>query len=214
MTEFNPSNPPIKPLIRNNWNIIQYTDELIKIFKDKPLVGYRRLPNLKDLLTNASITYPPKENTKIKKYFSSLCTRLGKCTYCSNLTKIDYITNHHSKKVFKCVNLPFKLKYTCELNNVIYIIKYTKCGLQYIGETKRPIRQRMYEHYRSVQKFNAQNSTPVSRHFTQPKHIQFSIFQWMWEDTNPDSSTICKRQELFDIWALPTIHPTGINIFV
>ena len=55
----NPSNPPIKPLIRNNWNMIQNTDKLKKNFKDKPLVGNRRLHKLKDLLTKESITYPP-----------------------------------------------------------------------------------------------------------------------------------------------------------
>ena len=76
----------------------------------------------------------------------------------------------------------------------------------------------MYEHYRSVQKFNALNSTSVSRHFTQPKlsvkNMEFSIVQWMGGDNNPDSSTKRKRQELFYIWAFPTLHPMGINIFV
>ena len=33
-------------------------------------------------------------------------------------------------------------------------------------------------------------------------------------DNNPDSSTKRKRQELFYIWAFPTLHPMGINIFV
>ena len=158
VTQFNPRNPPIKPFIRDNWNIIQNTDELKNIFKDKPLIGYKRLPNLKDLLTR-------------------------KCTYCPKLTKVDKITSFHTKKTFKCINLPPRHRYTCELSNVIYIINCTECGLQYIGETKRPIRQRMYEHYRSVQKFNDLNSTPVSRHFTQPKHsvrnMEFSIVQWM-----------------------------------
>ena len=45
VTQFNPTNPPIGALVRNNWNIIQNTEELTKIFKDKPIVGYRRLPN-------------------------------------------------------------------------------------------------------------------------------------------------------------------------
>ena len=63
----NPSNPPIKPLIRNNWNIIQNIDEFKKIFKDKPLVGYKRLFNLRDLITKASITYPPTEKTENKQ---------------------------------------------------------------------------------------------------------------------------------------------------
>ena len=217
--KYNPKNPLIKSLITDNWNIIQNTDDLKKIFKDKPLIGYRRLPNLKDILTKASISFPPKEDSGIvHPQFQTVCTRQGRCTYCPRFKKLDQITSFQSNKIFKCVNLPPRHKYTCELSNVIYIINCNKCGLQYIGETKGPIRQRMYEHHRSVQKFDAINSTPVSRHFTQPKHsvrnMEFSIVQWMGEENNPDSSTKCKRQELFYIWAFPTPHPMGINIFV
>ena len=88
VTQFNPKNPQIVSLIKSNWNIIQNTDELIKIFKDKPIIGYRRLPNLRDILTNSSITYPPA----LKPPGSSsqhvpVCTRLGRCTYCPKLKK-------------------------------------------------------------------------------------------------------------------------------
>ena len=76
-----------------------------------------------------------------------------------------------------------KHKVTCELSNVIYIINCNKCGLQYVGEIKRPIRNRMYEHYNSVQKFHSEKSIPASRHFTQNNHsvrnMEFSIFIWM-----------------------------------
>ena len=44
VTTYNPKNPLIKSLIRDNWNIIQNTDDLKKTFKDQPLSGYRRLP--------------------------------------------------------------------------------------------------------------------------------------------------------------------------
>ena len=114
-------------------------------------MGYRRLPNLKDLLTSSTISYPPnpKPDT-IKSVHIPVCTGLGKCTYCPKLRKVDQITSFHSKQVFKCKSLPPKHKVTFELSNVIYIINYNKCGLQYVGETKRPIRNRMYEHYNSV----------------------------------------------------------------
>ena len=103
--------------------------------------------------------------------------------------KAEQITSFHTKQVFKCKSLPPKHKVTCELSNVIYIINCNKCGLQYIGETKRPFRNRMYEHQNSVQKFQPEKSTPVSRHFTQKNHsvknMEFSIFQWMGESNKP-----------------------------
>ena len=81
VTTYNPKNPLIKSLISDNWNIVQNTDDLKRIFKDKPLIGYRRLPNLKDILTKTSISFPPKEDSRIVHLqFQTVCTRLGKCT--------------------------------------------------------------------------------------------------------------------------------------
>ena len=111
-----------------------------------------------------------------------VCTRLGKCTYCPKIKKVEQIASFHSKRIFKCQALPLKHKITCELSNVIYMINCNQCGLQYTGETKRPIRNRMYEHYSSVQRFQAEKATPVSRPFTQKNHsvknMEFSILQW------------------------------------
>ena len=219
VTQFNPRNPQIGCLVKDNWNIIQNTEELTQIFKTKPLIGYRRLPNLEDILTSSSISYPPvpKPLTKTTQ-FLPICTRLGKCTYCPKIKKLEQITSFHTKKTFKCQSLPPKHKITCELSNVIYIINCNQCGLQYTGETKRPIRNRMYEHYSSVQKFQADKATPVSRHFTQKnhsvKHMEFSILHWMGDPTSPNATTRRRRQELYYIWAFPTLHPACINMFV
>ena len=219
VTQFNPTNPPIGSLVRTNWNIIQNTEELTQIFKDKPLVGYRRLPNLKDILTSSSINYPPvPKPLGTPLVHVPVCTRLGKCTYCPKIKKVEQITSFHSKRIFKCQALPPKHKIMCELSNVIYMINCNQCGLQYIGETKRPIGNRMYEHYSSVQRFQAEKATPVSRHFTQKNHsvknMELSILQWMGDPTSPNATTRRRRRELYYIWAFPTLHPAGINMFV
>ena len=104
VTQFNPRNPQIGAL--DNWNIIQNTEELTQVFKTKPLMGYRRLPNLKDLLTSSIISYPPNPKTDTKQSVHiPVCTRLEKCTYCLKLRKVDQITSFHSKQVFKCKSL-------------------------------------------------------------------------------------------------------------
>ena len=43
---FTQKNPNVTKLIRDNWNIIQNTEELNQIFPEKPIMGFRRLPNL------------------------------------------------------------------------------------------------------------------------------------------------------------------------
>ena len=118
VTQFNPRNPQIEALVKDNWNIIQKTEELTQIFKTKPLMGYRRLPNLKDLLTSSTISYPPNPKTDTEQSgHIPVCTRLSKCTYCPKLRTVDQITSFHSKQVFKCKS--FKHKVACELSNVI-----------------------------------------------------------------------------------------------
>ena len=124
-------------------------------------MGFRRLPNLRYLLTSSTMTYPAKPSTNPRAHIP-VCTNK---TYCPKIKKVEQITSFQTNQVFKCKSLPPKHKLTCELNNAIYIIRCNKCGLQYIGETKRPFRNRMYEHQTSVQKFQPEKSTPVSRHF-------------------------------------------------
>ena len=113
---------------------------------------------------------------------------------------------------------PPKCKITFEMSNLIYIINCSECGLQYIGETKRPLRQRMYEHFRSVTNKKLYQSTPVSRRFSSPNHsmknMEFSVLHRMEDRNNPNNTKGRRGQELFYIWAFPTLHPAGINIFV
>ena len=45
-------------MIKNNWNIISNSPDCSHIFKDPPIVGYRRLPNLRDQVMNAVVQYP------------------------------------------------------------------------------------------------------------------------------------------------------------
>ena len=51
VTKYNPRNPNIRGFIHNNWNIIEHSNDCVHTFSDKPIVGFRRLPNLRDLLT-------------------------------------------------------------------------------------------------------------------------------------------------------------------
>ena len=148
VTNFSPQNPYVTKLIRDNWNIIQNTEEFNTIFPET-LMYFRRLPNLRDKLTSAKIRFPPIDNPLKPRVIIPVCTRLGKCTYCPRIKKLDSVTSFFSKKTFMCKNLPPKCQITCEISNLIYLINCSKCGLQFIGETKRPLRQRMYKYLRS-----------------------------------------------------------------
>ena len=55
-TKYNPRKPNIKGFIHDNWNIIQHSNDCANTFPDKPIIGFKRLPNLRDLLTKATIS--------------------------------------------------------------------------------------------------------------------------------------------------------------
>ena len=58
------------------------------------------------------------------------------------------------------------LHITCNTKNVIYMVQSNRCNLQYIGETKRHLKDRFNEHRRAVDKTNIKfKPTTVSEHF-------------------------------------------------
>ena len=177
VTTYNPNNPDIKGFIHDKWNIIEHSNGCSKTFKDKPVVGYKRLPNLRNLLTKAEITYPPTTQNKatIKP---TICTRLGKCTYCPLIKKVSEVQCKIAHKITKITKVPKHI--TCELSDIVYLITCKKYDKYYVGETGRPFRKRIYEHKLSVSKPKETRITPVSKHFTEKGHsvrdMQFSCW--------------------------------------
>ena len=213
VTNYNPSNPNIKKIIHNNWNIINNSPDCGTLFKDKPIIGFRRLPNLRDMLTNAAIVYPQSHSDKNDPK-PTICTRLGKCTYCPLINKINTVKCNFTHKSHQTKDLPKHI--TCELNNVIYLISCKKCHKHYVGETGRAFRKRMYEHKVSVQKDG--QITPVSRHFKSNGHshkdMKFAVLEWCTPKFDPSNTARRRRLELSWIFKLHCLAPIGINQFV
>jgi hypothetical protein len=159
VTRYNPNNPDIIKILRKHWNIIQFSDDCTNSFSHNPMLGLRKQPNLNNLLCRANITYSPQATPKNKGYKPALCHRLAKCKYCQKLyneKSMLFITSTH--KEFKSVYMPNAKIVRCELSNIIYCIMCKVCKLQYIGETGRPIRHRIYEHLYSITRTDAKET--------------------------------------------------------
>jgi hypothetical protein len=215
VTTYNPNNPDIMKIIKKHWNIIEFSDDCNTSFSHNPMLGLRKQPNLNNMLCRANIEYPPKNMGNNKRLYRPLvCQRLAKCRYCPkiyNNKKQLFITS--TNRIFNNRFLPDNRSITCEISNVIYCITCKKCNLQYVGETGRPIRNRIYEHIYSITK--ADNKlTPVSRHFHLPHHSPNDLIFHIIEDCNlltdsNDPNSQRKRREMFWIW---TLNPYGINM--
>ena len=91
--------------------------------------------------------------------------------------------------------------------------------MQYVGETCRALRKRMYEHRSTVLKDGP--STPVSRHFKNDGHshrqMQFSVLEWCTPKFESDSTSKRRCIELcwiFKLHSSPNWHqPICVNIY-
>ena len=110
---------------------------------------------------------------------------------------------------------------SCETKNVFYLITCQKCSYQYVGETKRPLRDRMSEHLRQIRDHGLPRSqiTPVSTHFNtrchKPAQLRFQILQTIRGDIALDKTTAFRKlKEKWWILTLRSLDPLGINALV
>ena len=93
------------------------------------------------------------------------------------------------------------------------MIQCSKCKVQYIGETKRPLSDRFGEHRRAIEKAITQRHidqpTPVSDHFTLPGHSINDIELIPLEPIHSNGDS--KAREAFLISKGKTLNPHGIN---
>jgi len=67
---------------------------------------------------------------------------------------------------------PIKSNLTCETENLIYMIQCNRCNLQYIGETKRRLKDRFNEHRRTIDypDNKSKTTTAAGQFLSSPNH--------------------------------------------
>ena len=100
----------------------------------------------------------------------------------------------------------------CNSKNVIYMIQCNQCSKQYIGETKRRLKDRFNEHRRPVDNpSNISKPTTVSEHFLTNDHSANDITLIPLELTKSNRDSVRKAREAYLIERGKTLEPLGIN---
>ena len=152
---YHPHLRPINKIVKNLQPLLNKDPHLHQIFSTPPLISYRQPPNLKLLLTSASL---PNEHF----ITGTFPCKFSKCHLCPNINTNPTITGPNG--------VPIKISgnFNCNSSNIIYAISCNLClKAIYIGETSNCIRQRM-NGYRSDIKHN--RNKPVAEHFNKPDH--------------------------------------------
>ena len=152
---YHPYLRPINKIVKNLQPLLNKDPYLNQIFPAPPLISYRQPPNLKLLLTSASL---------LNERFitGTFPCNSPKCHLCPNKNTNPTITGPNG--------VPIKISgnFGCNSSNIIYAISCNFCPKAiYIGETSNSIRQRMKGH-RSGIKHN--RNKPVAEHFNKPDH--------------------------------------------
>ena len=210
-TIYNRKLPEIHEIIDKYWNILSTNEKQAKIFKDKPILTFKRNKNLKDMLGGSRLM----NNRKIVKK----TTKTGQCSPC--LSQMGNICCKHilSTKTFRSATTgeTFNIKHrvNCKTRKGIYLASCKLCPTyQYVGKFETTWAERLYNHRKDAKKTK---SIPYDEHFHQPNHnfsdhARFIIIETLENQVN---TTVDRRrlEEQEDFWVskLQTSAPKGFN---
>ena len=85
ITTYNPALPNIHKVLRQKQPILHSTGRLHDIFKETPVVAYRRSPNLRDLLVGAKLQNPGTANQPNHFFCTFRCNPKHGCLTCPHI---------------------------------------------------------------------------------------------------------------------------------
>lgn len=103
---------------------------------------------------------------------------------------------------------PIKNNCNCNSKNLVYLITCKICGIQYVGETGGPLRERLNNHRSDVK---TKKQTPIGIHFNSENHsfgdLEITVIDLL------DTEKIYARRDAEYSWQLKlgTIYPQGLN---
>ena len=184
VTTFNPRSTRAAPILKAN--LRRGLPPLHPLGKHRPLMAYKRNPNLQDLLVRSRL---PTLNP----------TRLG------NVTPV-YRPFHVKRHVSSTIPTPStgSLKTT----NCVYLIRCRSCGAKYVGETRQTLGSRLAQHTRNI-RLHQKATTSLVAHFIHHGVSQLSIS--VLQENARWSTPYRKYREKCWIGILDTYAPQGLN---
>ena len=120
---YNPALPRISNILRKHFDILHSSNRCKDVFKQPPFVGYRRSPNLPDLLVKAQL--PVISNNHFPPGFFRCGQNCATCPYITNgLTSYTFYTTGETRSITSHI--------TCNTRNVIYMVRCNRYIHTYI----------------------------------------------------------------------------------
>ena len=199
--KYDPRMPPIQNIQAKHWRAMAAQDQhLAEVFKQPPLIAYRRQRNLKDILIKSKVPPPiPRYPQREVRGMAKCGKACPSCPFISTGSEIK-MNQGNTWKITK--------KFTCETFNCVYLISCNKCGKRYIGETGRLMKHRLAEHIGYIN--NQVSSVSTGEHFNLPGHSLANIKITILEQVKKNDILYRKEREKYLINKFNTYYQ-GLN---
>ena len=199
---YDPRLPAITSIQAKHWRAMKSQDQyLAQVFPQPPLTGFKRQKNLREYLIRAKIPGALSSRpNRIVKGMQKCGKSCSACPYIKEGRNIKY-----GKQTWK-----INKKLSCNNYNIIYLIECNKdtCKQRYIGESKRPLRNRLAEHRGYI--VNRHIDKATGAHFTSPGHSVSNLTITILEQVKYNNELYRKERERYFINKLNTYHG-GLN---
>ena len=157
---YDPRLPLVTEIVRKHLRSMVKDPHLAEVFKEPPLIAYKRAPNIKDKAIRAKVPPPAPLRPKRNLPGMSKCKGCPICPFVKQGKKVRAVATSYTADITQEVN--------CKTKNLVYCIDCKKCKNQYIGETDRSLQERFSEHRGYVSRKIMNKAT--GEHFNLPGH--------------------------------------------
>ena len=212
ITTYHPTQHDFREIKDSNWNLLGSpgTQEL---FEARIIFGHRRPKNLREHLVRAALKPPPTNADLLvlsQRAKDRECASPGRCKYCPRLDTNGSIKGNTDGRKFRS-----RMSVTCRSNNLIYAIECTRCGMHYVGQTKRRLMDRMVNHFATIR--GEQMKYPVGHHFSRRNHhlgledVRLYVLEFC--QTPPTDEYKQAREAVERKWQFRLLsnYPSGMN---
>ena len=203
-TDYHPALPSYSNILKKSWKVMVKDPYLHKVFPKPPMVAYRqpKQSSLRQILIKSKIP-TIRDNRKVNGFKKCNTTNCNTCPFASNQTIVKSSATNFKLVINQPVN--------CNSQNVIYCISCNKQSckfVQYIGETKRPLKKRFSDHVYYVRKPDL--TQPTGLHFNLPGHSISNMKICIVEKCSQNSDLYRKEREEYFIEKFNTKYE-GLN---
>ena len=203
---FHPRLRKLGNVLRKHFHLLQSNERLRRSFPQQPMVAFRRLKNLRDMLMHSKLKREEKEEELTVRCNGNRCK-------CCGILVEDKAFDINGKKHSTMVGG------TCKSANLVYAVKCGRCeDMWYIGETGMRLHERMNQHRYSIGRFkrgqsiDKSNDTGLSEHFGKSDHnFDMDAKLHILENGNWKSVEDRQCRESFYICRYGTVEPSGLN---